>query len=200
MSTSSPIIRQRPIKLDQKRIDLSLEYMKMHYGIIQKEPTIVPKMIVLHYTEGGTLESNIQYFKAPYLSSRPDLTDGSNLNVSAQFIIDRDGSIYQLLPSNFFARHTIGLNYCAIGVENIGGSKNPLTAAQVNANAYLIRYLSEKYPIEYLIGHSEYFIFRNTRLWKDKNPNYYTQKFDPGEEFMQQLRAKVQDLHLKNQP
>ena len=76
-------------------------------------------------------------------TGRKNLSHESALNVSSQFIIDRDGSIYQLMPPNQFARHTIGLNYCAIGVENIGGSKQPLTEAQVEANAKLIRYLTK---------------------------------------------------------
>lgn len=149
-------IIQRPIEFNQERIDLSLDYMRTHYDIVQKTPTINPLMIVLHYTEVGTLEHNIRYFNNTYLNGRKNLSRESALNVSSQFIIDRDGSIYQLMPPTQFARHTIGLNYCAIGIENIGGSKQPLTEAQVEANAKLVRYLTKKYAIQYLIGHSEY--------------------------------------------
>lgn len=193
-------IIQRPIEFNQERIDLSLDYMRTHYGIVEKTPTINPLMIVLHYTEVGTLEHNIRYFSNTYLNGRKNLSRESALNVSSQFIIDRDGSIYQLMPPTQFARHTIGLNYCAIGIENIGGSKQPLTEAQVEANAKLVRYLTKKYGIQYLIGHSEYSVFRNSSLWKEKNPNYFTVKYDPGAGFMQKVRAKVQDLHLKSTP
>lgn len=136
-------IIQRPIEFNQERIDLSLDYMRTHYDIVQKTPTINPLMIVLHYTEVGTLEHNIRYFNNTYLNGRKNLSRESALNVSSQFIIDRDGSIYQLMPPTQFARHTIGLNYCAIGIENIGGSKQPLTEAQVEANAKLVRYLTK---------------------------------------------------------
>lgn len=136
-------IIQRPIEFNQERIDLSLDYMRTHYGIVQKTPTINPLMIVLHYTEVGTLEHNIRYFNNTYLNGRKNLSRESALNVSSQFIIDRDGSIYQLMPPTQFARHTIGLNYCAIGIENIGGSKQPLTEAQAEANAKPIRYLTK---------------------------------------------------------
>ncbi|HBN6701311.1 TPA: N-acetylmuramoyl-L-alanine amidase [Elizabethkingia anophelis] len=193
-------IIQRPIEFNQERIDLSLDYMRTHYGIVQKTPTINPLMIVLHYTEVGTLEHNIRYFNNTYLNGRKNLSRESALNVSSQFIIDRDGSIYQLMPPTQFARHTIGLNYCAIGIENIGGSKQPLTEAQAEANAKLIRYLTKKYAIQYLIGHSEYSAFRNSSLWKEKNPNYFTEKYDPGASFMQKVRTKIQDLHLKSAP
>ena len=193
-------IIQRPIEFNQERIDLSLDYMRTHYGIVQKTPTINPLMIVLHYTEVGTLEHNIRYFNNTYLNGRKNLSRESALNVSSQFIIDRDGSIYQLMPPTQFARHTIGLNYCAIGIENIGGSKQPLTEAQAEANAKLIRYLTKKYAIQYLIGHSEYCEFRNSSLWKEKNPNYFTEKYDPGAGFMQKVRTKIRDLHLKSAP
>ena len=71
---------------------------------------------------------------------------------------------------------------------------------QVEANAELVKYLAKKYPIEYLIGHSEYGVFRNSKLWKETNPKYYTGKEDPGSDFMRKVREKLRDLKLKSQP
>lgn len=191
----------KPINYSAERIQLSLEYLKEHHGLTQKMPTIVPKMIVLHYTAGGTVESNHQYFNKTHLeSARNTLKKQSTLNVSSQYIVDRDGTIYQLMEPNMFARHTIGLNYCAIGIENIGSKKQPLTEKQVAANAHLIRYLTQKYKIEYLIGHSEYGVFRNSKLWKESDPKYFTGKEDPGKDFMSKVRIQVADLKLKDQP
>ena len=99
-----------------------------------------------------------------------------------------------------FARHTIGLNYMAIGIENIGSKSQPLTEAQVKANANLIRYLTAKYNIEYLIGHFEYGVFRNTPLWKETDKNYFTGKVDPEKKFMIKVRALISDLNLKSKP
>lgn len=190
-----------PINYSEERIRLSLEYLKEHHGLVQKTPMIVPKMIVLHYTAGGNVESNFKYFNKTHLeNARNTLKKQSTLNVSSQFIIDRDGTVYQLMEPNQFARHTIGLNYCAIGIENIGSKKEPLTDKQVSANAQLIRYLTQKYKIEYLIGHSEYGIFRNSKLWKESDPNYFTGKEDPGKDFMNKVRLQTADLHLKDQP
>lgn len=198
---NEPKIINKPIDYSAERTRLSLEYLKEHHGLIQKTPTIVPKMIVLHYTAGGTVETNFKYFNKTYLeSARNTLKKQSLLNVSSQFIIDRDGTIYQFMEPNTFARHTIGLNYCAIGVENIGSKKEPLTEKQVVANAQLIRYLTQKYKIEYLIGHSEYGIFRNSKLWKESDPNYFTAKEDPGKDFLNKVRISVADLHLKDKP
>lgn len=194
-------IIQKPIDYSKEKIKLSLDYMREHHGLNQKTPKITPKIIVLHYTAGGTVESNFRYFNNLHLENqRSTLKKQSSLNVSSHFIIDRDGTIYQLVDPELFARHTIGLNYCAIGVENIGSKAQPLTDKQVEANAELVRYLIKKYPIEYLIGHSEYGVFRNSKLWKESNPKYFTGKADPGDDFMKKVRAKVTDLKLKSQP
>lgn len=191
----------KPINYSEERIHLSLEYLKEHYGLVQKSPTIVPKMIVLHYTAGGTVETNYSYFSKTHLeSARNTLKKQSTLNVSSQYIVDRDGTIYQLMEPTMFARHTIGLNHCAIGIENVGSKKQPMTEKQVAANVYLVRSLAKKYKIEYLIGHSEYGVFRNSKLWKESDPNYFTGKEDPGKDFMSKVRLQIADLNLKNKP
>jgi len=194
-------IIKKPINYSAERVQLSLEYLKDHHQIIQTSPTIVPKMIVLHYTAGGTVESNYKYFNKTHLeNARNTLKKQSTLNVSSQYIIDRDGTVYQLMEPTQFARHTIGLNYCAIGVENIGSKTQPLTEKQVIANADLVRYLTQKYKIEYLIGHSDYGVFRNSKLWKESDPKYFTGKEDPGKVFMNKVRLQVADLKLKDKP
>lgn len=194
-------IIEKPINYSAERVQLSLEYLKDHHGLVQKTATIVPKMIVLHYTAGGTVESNFKYFNNTHLeSARNTLKKQSTLNVSSQFIVDRDGTVYQLMEPTKFARHTIGLNYCAIGVENIGSKSQPLTEKQIESNAQLVRYLTQKYKIEYLIGHSEYGAFRDSKLWKESDPKYFTGKEDPGKDFMNKVRQKVSDLKLKDKP
>jgi N-acetylmuramoyl-L-alanine amidase len=198
--TSIQII-QLPINYSKERIKLSIEYLKIRHGITQTSPTITPTIIVLHYTDGGTIKSIHNYFNpATIEDSRPLNKKVSALNVGSQFLIDRDGKIYQLMPDNFLARHAIGINYCAIGVENIGGDNNPLTQAQVIANAKLVRHLSKKYKIEYLVGHSEYTVFKNTPIWKETDPKYITYKVDPGKKFMEGVRALTKDLGLKAKP
>lgn len=195
-------IVQKPISFNQKRADLSLKYLKDRHGLIQDQPTIQPKIIVLHFTGSGTLNSNWNYFNRTEIeNARSFNKNQSTLNVSAHFLVDRDGTIYQLLDETTFARHTIGLNYCAIGVENIGSDKNPLTQAQVEANTKLVKYLCGKFPeIEYLIGHSEYGVFKGSDLWKESNPKYFTHKIDPGAAFMKKVRAGLTEYNLKEKP
>jgi len=194
-------IIQFPIDYSKERTDLSIEYLKTRHGLIQSIPSITPKMIVLHFTGFGTIQSIHEYFNAPKIEeSRQINLKVSALNVGAQYLIDRDGTIYQLIPDTLLARHTIGLNYCSIGVENIGSDKNPLTEEQVIANASLVRHLAKQYKIEYLIGHSEYTAFRNTALWKETDPKYITYKSDPGKQFMEEVRKLTKDLNLKSNP
>lgn|GEM_PF-86929 len=195
-----PVI-DKAIIFDNERRQLSLEYLEKRHGLKQKEPTIKPVMIVLHWTEIPSAETTFKVFNRSTLpGARKEIASASALNVSAQYVVDRDGTIFKLLPDTMFARHVIGLNYCAIGVENVGGSKNPLTEAQLKANEQLIRQLKSKYPIEYVIGHYEYSLFRGTPLWKESDPGYITWKTDPGKDFMRNIRLRIKDLNLKGAP
>ena len=195
------VIIDKPINYEATRIKLSLDYLKTRHGLLQDKPIIEPTIIVLHYTDFGTLESIFNYFNNTEIeNSRSLIKSQSVLNVSAHFLVDRDGKIYRLMQETLFARHTIGLNYCAIGIENIGSAKNPLTKEQVIANIKLVKYLCGKYKIEYLIGHSEYLSFQKSSLWKETNPDYFTYKSDPGDDFMKEVRSGLENYNLKYKP
>ncbi|SMD04846.1 N-acetylmuramoyl-L-alanine amidase [Pedobacter nyackensis] len=194
-------IFDKPIIFDAERKQLSLEYLEKRHGLKQNEPTIKPVMVVLHWTAIPSIEVTFDVFnKSKLPGARKEIATASALNVSSQFLVDRDGTVFRLLPDTVFARHVIGLNYCAIGVENIGSEKNPLTPAQLVANEQLIRYLKRKYPIEYVIGHYEYTLFKHTPLWKETDPAYSTHKTDPGIDFMKRLREQIKDLNIKGAP
>lgn len=199
-SKSTFRIFEKPITWNQEREELSLKYLKERHGLDKTEATIAPTMVVVHWTAVNSIESTFDVFDSPTLGGRADLTGASNLNVSSQFLIDRDGTIFRLLPETTFARHTIGLNYTAIGIENIGGPNAPLTKEQLKANEMLIRHLRKKYEIEYVIGHYEYQNFQETDLWKEYDPDYRTVKTDPGVDFMEKLRKNLSDLNLKPIP
>ncbi len=197
-----PHIVQKPIDFTHSRIEMTKSYIKQHYALDAKDITIDPKIIVLHWTAVMDFERCFERLKGEKLfSDRKDISSAGALNVSSHFLIKRDGTIYQLMPENFMARHVIGLNYSSIGIENIGGENNTkedLTPAQVEANIALVRYLKAKYPhIEYLIGHHEYRKMESTPLWLEKDAGYRTKKADPGAKFMEAVRSGVKDLHLK---
>lgn len=194
-------IKQKPIQYDSTRVALSLQYLEEHYGIHQQRPTIKPQMIVVHWTDIPTFEETFDIFNPPTLrNTRPDIKDAGALNVSAHYLVKRNGQIYQLVTDTLMARHVIGLNHAAIGIENVGSDSEKLTNAQLEANIWLICKLAQKYPIEYLIGHYEYTLFDGHPLWMEKDEGYRTEKKDPGQYFMQKLRQMVEALNLQGPP
>ncbi|QRN02589.1 N-acetylmuramoyl-L-alanine amidase [Legionella sp. MW5194] len=190
-----PII-QKPIQFDKERVALTRDYQRHHYGIDSESIAIEPKMVVLHWTMLPTMDIVFRLFNPPALpknSPRRNELPG-DLNVSSHFLVDKDGRIYQLMPETWMARHSIGLNHYAIGIENVGGvdGKDDLTEEQVRANAFLVCYLKAKYPqIENVIGHNEYLNYKNTPLWLEKDPNYYTDKTDPGPTFVNRVKQRI---------
>lgn len=195
-------IIDKPIIFDEQREALTLQYLSDRYGLEQETPTINPKMIVLHWTVIPTLEKSFNAFNKSTLPNwRPDINSVSGLNVSSQFLVDRDGTIYRLMPETTMARHVIGLNHCAIGIENVGGGKDlPLTQQQIDANIWLVNYLSKKYDIDYLIGHYQYTNFEGTDLWLEKDEGYRTKKTDPGEDFLNAVKKATKHLNFKPTP
>ena len=186
-------ITPKYVVMDEVRDRLSLEYIREHYGLTPRKPHIDPRFIVLHWTGIDSFSSSYNTMHPSTLGGhRTDIAQASNLNVCAHFLVDRDGSIFKLLPLPYFGRHVIGLNYHAIGVENVGTDSLPLTNEQVAANVALIQCLLEKYPeIQYVIGHYEYRLFENTPYFLEIDPKYRTVKTDPGKDFMKKVRKRL---------
>jgi beta-N-acetylhexosaminidase len=198
-------IIDKPIDFGPDRIAMTKEYIKSHYGKVVDNIEITPKIILLHWTAEMDFDKSFKrLLPEKLLSDRKDIVKASALNVSSQFLVARDGTIYRLMPENWMARHVIGLNYSSIGIENVGGKGNKiddLTPAQRQANIDLVFYLKSKYPsIEYLVGHHEYKQMESTSLWLEKDKGYRTVKSDPGEKFMNDIRNGVKCLDLKTPP
>ncbi len=179
-------------------MELTQDYIQKRYDLDVENIKIIPRIIVIHWTTMNDLNRSIQCFKNPTIDSmRPDIKHASPLNVSAHFLIDRDGCIYRLMDETLMARHVIGLNYYSIGIENVGGenSNDNLTSAQLKSNIELVAHLKEKYSsIEYLIGHHEYTDFTDHHLWLEKDTTYRTIKYDPGDTFMHKIRQNFPEL------
>ncbi len=196
-SVTNSII-DKPIQFDNQRIALTKAYMKNRYGLENESIKIVPKMIVLHWTAIPTFEGSFDaFYKSTLPSWRPDIKNVSGLNVSTHFLVDKDGTIYRMMPENYMGRHVIGLNHCSIGIENVGGTKDsPLTKKQLKSNIKLVNYLAKKYDIDFLIGHYEYTNFENHPLWLEKDDGYRTKKTDPGEDFMLEVRKATKKFNF----
>jgi len=191
-------IVDRPIRFDRERRDLTLAYIRDHYGLRVKTVEIVPRAVVIHWTGMATLEAAWRAFdRVRARRARRHLIRGGAVNVSAHYLVDRDGTAYRLMPERWMARHCIGLNYDSIGVENVGGGERwPLTEAQLKANVALIRELVGRHPIEYLLGHMEWRHFEAAPFFRELDPSYRNAKRDPGPRFMKRLRARLSDLKL----
>ncbi|MBI4190273.1 MAG: 1,6-anhydro-N-acetylmuramyl-L-alanine amidase AmpD [Betaproteobacteria bacterium] len=87
----------------------------------------------------------------------------AGLNVSAHFLIRRDGAIIQFVPCGQRAWHAGESNWrghgrCndfSIGVELEGTDDQPFEDAQYERLAELTRALKAKYPIADIVGHSD---------------------------------------------
>jgi N-acetyl-anhydromuramyl-L-alanine amidase AmpD len=197
-SLKPPVI-DAPIAWSDERARLTLEYRRAHSDPAATDLTIAPRVIVLHYTGGGSAKSTRAYFDNVRIeAARKDLARAGAVNVSSHFLVDRDGTIYRLQPETRFARHCIGLNHIAIGIENVGdGDKLPLTDAQVTADAALVRDLAARFPITHLLGHHEVMRFRDHPYYLERDPAYRNDKPDPGDAFMARVRGDVADLGLQ---
>ncbi|MDQ3341329.1 MAG: N-acetylmuramoyl-L-alanine amidase [Myxococcota bacterium] len=189
---------EAPIKWSATRAQLTLEYRRLHSDENATNLDIEPRVVVLHYTAGGSAKGTRSYFDNERIeASRKELAKAGAVNVSSHYLVDRDGTIYRLQPETRFARHCIGLNHIAIGVENVGDeAKWPLTEAQVTANAALVRDLAARFPITHLLGHHEVMGFKQHEYYVERDSRYGNNKPDPGAKFMTKVRALVEELKL----
>jgi beta-N-acetylhexosaminidase len=129
-------------------------YAQRHYGVA-KYRLDSPKTIVEHYTASNSFSSAFNTFA----SNAPDVELHERPGVCAHFLIDRDGTIHQLVSLKLMCRHVIGLNDVAIGIEHVGTSDTQIMgdAPQREASLKLTRWLMDRYGIarRYVIGHAE---------------------------------------------
>ncbi len=148
-----PTIIARPIPLTAQRKRDTVAYAQRHYGLTTS--TIMPRTIVQHWTANDSVSATWNTF-APNTADR-EL--GERPGVCTQFVIGRDGRIHQLTPIAFMCRHTVGLNWAAIGIEHVGFSDRQVlgTEAQMRASLRLTRWLRcrSSIPVERVIGHAE---------------------------------------------
>jgi beta-N-acetylhexosaminidase len=153
LAPPKPHIVWKPIPFGAKRKAEMAQYAERHYGI--NSYVLHPKVIVEHYTATTTFASAYSTFAQDV----PDAELHSLPGTCAHFIVDRDGTIYQLVRLNIMCRHTVGLNYVAIGIEHVGTSDAEILhdAAQMRSSLALTAWLMSRYGIalKNVIGHNE---------------------------------------------
>ncbi len=149
-----PTIVQKPIPFPRERKEQMAAYARRHYDI-DSYRLRDPKVIVEHYTVTETFQQTYNTF-AP---NHPDPSFNEYPNTCAHYVIDRDGTIYQLVPRSIMCRHTVGLNYTSFGIEHVGKSDGDVmnNKRQLAASLRLTRWLRCRYGIatKNVIGHSE---------------------------------------------
>jgi len=131
----------------------TVAYAKRHYGTATAR--LVPKVIVEHVSVTPTVQGVYDIFAA----DRPDVELHELPGVCSHFVIDRDGTIYQLVSLRIICRHTVGLNDRAFGIEHVGSTDADVLAdrAQMSASIRLTTWLRCRYgiAIRNVIGHAE---------------------------------------------
>jgi N-acetylmuramoyl-L-alanine amidase len=152
LTVRKPPIVWKPIPFGARRRSETAAYSKRHYGQHTWRLTD-PKVIIEHYTDGTSFSSAWNTFAAnsPHLGELP--------GTCAHFIIDRDGTIYQLVRLRVRCRHAVGMNYTAIGIEHVGTSDHMVLSdfAQMHSSLRLTLWLMQKFGINIgnVIGHRE---------------------------------------------
>src|SRR3954471_4116182 len=149
-----PAIVRRPIPFPAKRRAETAAYAQRHYRLntwrLQR-----PHVIVEHVTASTTFSSAWSTFAADV----PDAELHELPGTCSHFVVDRDGTIYQVVPLGTICRHTVGLNYTAIGIEHVGLSDAQVlrNAKQLDASLRLTAWLMQRYGISLgnVIGHNE---------------------------------------------
>jgi N-acetylmuramoyl-L-alanine amidase len=137
----------------ERRADMA-DYAERHYGIHDFRLRD-PKVIVEHYTATSSFAPVFDYFsrneRDPELNELP--------GVCSHHVIDRDSTIYRLVPTSIMCRHTVGLNWTAIGIEHVGQSDAQVMGnrRQLAASLRLTRALQGRFGIatRNVIGHNE---------------------------------------------
>jgi beta-N-acetylhexosaminidase len=153
-SQARPRIVWRKIPFGSARRAQMRGYARRHYGL-DTAALRDPRVIVQHFTASSTFSSAFNTFAA----NAPDVEFGERPGVCAHFIVDRDGTIYQLVSLKRMCRHTVGLNHRSIGIEHVGQSDAEILGrrAQLRASLRLTRWLQSRYGIRTrdVIGHAE---------------------------------------------
>ena len=154
MLADRPPIAWDPIPFPAARKAEMRAYARRHYGL-DRFKLERPKVIVEHVTV-------INSFKATwntFANDAPDPELHERPGTCSHFVVDQTGRVHQLVPLGIMCRHTVGLNWTAIGIEHVGMTDAQIMGdrAQLRASLRLTRWLQRRYKIatRNVIGHNE---------------------------------------------
>jgi N-acetylmuramoyl-L-alanine amidase len=129
-------------------------YSERHYGErtwrLQQ-----PRVIVEHVAVAGSADA----VRNAFAPDTPDPELHELPNVCAHFVVSSSGRIFQLVNLRTRCRHTVGLNWTAIGIEHVGFRDADVLGdrRQLRGSLRLTRYLRCRFHIRVrdVIGHAE---------------------------------------------
>jgi N-acetylmuramoyl-L-alanine amidase len=150
----APPIKRLLIPFSDKRKRETARYAQRHYGF-NRHRLEDPKVMVMHYSGTDTVRAA----RALFAPDRPDPELRERPNVCVHFIVGKNGRIYQFVPVELMCRHTVGLNYTAIGVDHVGKTDAEVLGnrRQITASLSLSAWLRCRFDVEIknVIGHNE---------------------------------------------
>src|SRR4051795_8831855 len=154
LAFSPPAIHQWRIPFPDKRKVEMRAYARRHYGITSYR-LANPKVIVEHVAVAPSAAATRNVF----VPDRPDSELHELPGICAHFVVDRSGAIYQLVSLKLMCRHTVGLNWTAIGIEHAGFKDSDVLGnrRELAASLRLTAWLKCRYGIRLsnVIGHNE---------------------------------------------
>ena len=187
--TGRPRIRERAIPYGPKRRKQMAAYSERHYG--ERDWRLEPRGIVEHYTATSSAGPVLNYFS----SNRPDVEYHELPGVCSHFLIDRDGTILELVPTDVRCRHTVGLNHETIGIEHVGQSDGDVVGRPrvLRSSLALTSWLRCAYAIQRgnVIGHNESL---GSPLYRELDPDFRGRTHaDMRPATMRRYRGKLRD-------
>jgi N-acetylmuramoyl-L-alanine amidase len=147
-----PPIVSKPIPFPDHRREQTAAYARRHYGL-DTYRLQGPQAIVEHFTATESFASAWNTFA----SNAPDL--GELPGTCAHFVVDSNGTMYQLVALDIMCRHASGMNWTAVGIEMVGFSDREILdrPRQMQAALSLTLWLMARFGIELrnVIGHNE---------------------------------------------
>ncbi|HKH22538.1 MAG TPA: peptidoglycan recognition family protein [Solirubrobacterales bacterium] len=167
-AAAKPPITKKLIPYPKHRKREMAAYSKRHYAQY-KWRLNNPQLIVEHNAEAGSISSIFNTFRP----DRPDVEFHELPGVCSHFAVSAGGGIYKFVPVSIRCRHTVGLNWTAIGIEHVGFSDHDILnrPAQLKASLRLTQWLRCRFgiPISQVIGHNESL---SSPFYKELDPRF----------------------------
>jgi N-acetyl-anhydromuramyl-L-alanine amidase AmpD len=129
-------------------------YSERHYGERTwrlRHPHVIVEHVAVAATAAAVRNAFAPDVPDPELHELP--------NVCAHFVVSREGRVFELVNLRTRCRHTVGLNWTAIGIEHAGFGDGDVLGdrRELRASLRLTRYLRCRFHIAVrnVIGHAE---------------------------------------------